>query len=66
MSNEIVSKMSNEIVSKDEWDSGRIDLLKRTVCKGATDDEFRLFLGALHELVVNDYNASPFGVPAPE
>jgi phage recombination protein Bet len=34
-----------EIVSKDEWDSGRIDLLKRTVCKGATDDEFRLFLG---------------------
>lgn len=33
----------NEIAHQ-EWDTERIDLLKRTICKGASDDEFKLFL----------------------
>lgn len=32
------------LVSADEWDRERIELVKRTYCKGATDDELALFV----------------------
>lgn len=33
------------VVAVEEWTRERIDLVKRTYCKGASDDEFALFLG---------------------
>src|SRR5687767_8282042 len=35
---------SNALVSAEEWDRERIELIKRTYCKGATDDELALFV----------------------
>lgn len=41
--------MSNEVVNRDtqsaiEWTGERLELLKRTICKDATNDEFSLFI----------------------
>lgn len=36
--------MSTELSVVGQWDSDQVDLLKRTICKGSTDDEFKLFL----------------------
>ena len=33
------------LAAADEWNRERIDLVKRVYCKGASDDEFALFLG---------------------
>jgi phage recombination protein Bet len=36
--------MENEVVIKQEWTRDQIELLKRTICKGSSDDEFKLFM----------------------
>lgn len=40
-----IATKTNEVAHYGEWDDSRIDLLKRTICKNSTDDEFKLFLG---------------------
>jgi phage recombination protein Bet len=39
-----IATTKNELAHHDEWSNERVDLLKRTICKGSTDDEFKLFL----------------------
>jgi len=36
--------MTNEVAVQNEWTAEQINLIKSMVCKGATDDEFKLFL----------------------
>ena len=36
--------MSTDLIVKSEWGSDQLELLKRTICKGASDDEFQLFV----------------------
>lgn len=44
MSNAIVKSPPAELVTDDAWPAEQVDLLKRTICKDSTDDEFKLFL----------------------
>lgn len=39
-----VSEKTSTVAIKADLNRDQIDLLKRTICKGATDDEFKLFL----------------------
>jgi phage recombination protein Bet len=43
MSTEIVTKQTTALVA-DEWSPERVDLLKRTICKGSSNDELAMFL----------------------
>lgn len=46
MSNELMTVGSQALVDG-TWTREKLDLLKRTICKDATDDEFALFMGAV-------------------
>lgn len=34
----------NEVALKNQWNTEQVELMKRTICKGSTDDEFSLFM----------------------
>ena len=38
----------NTMVATREFGHDQMELIKRTICKGATDDEFQLFMGVVH------------------
>lgn len=44
MSNELTQKQTTEISTNGDWGRDQLELLKRTICKGASDDEFQLFV----------------------
>lgn len=44
MTSELAPASGASILSADPWTRQRIELLKRTICKGATDDELDLFV----------------------
>lgn len=46
MSNEIV-RLEQQAIIDQNWTREKIDLLKRTICKDATDDEFMIFMAAV-------------------
>ena len=46
MSTQIVAKPENAVAVADEWTRERIETLKSTYCKGATDAELELFIEA--------------------
>lgn len=39
-----LARLENAPLAQDEWTDARVDLVKRTYCKGVSDDEFELFI----------------------
>lgn len=44
MTEMVVHQQNNQLAQADQFNRERLDLIKRTFCKGSTDDEFALFV----------------------
>lgn len=42
--NELATTTATQLAPHQEWTDARVELVKRTICKGATDDELALFV----------------------
>lgn len=47
----------------DEWSRDQLDLIKRTLAKGSTDDEFNLFIGTARRLRLDPFAKQIWSVP---
>ena len=52
---EVALRKDSEVVEINQLTAEQIELMKRTVAKGATDDEFKMFLHLAHK-----YGLDPF------
>ena len=53
---------SNKLQEKEYYDQKKIDLIKRTICKGATDDELQLFIQTCNKTGLDPFMRQIFSV----
>ena len=56
------SAHSNKLQEKEYYDQKKIDLIKRTICKGATDDELQLFIQTCNKTGLDPFMRQIFSV----
>jgi phage recombination protein Bet len=63
-SSEIVTQSghSNKLQQNQNYDQKKIDLIKRTICKGATDDELQLFIQTCNKTGLDPFMRQIFSV----
>lgn len=63
-SSELVTQSghSNKLQQKQSYDQKKIDLIKRTICKGATDDELQLFIQTCNKTGLDPFMRQIFSV----
>ena len=54
--------MSTELTIQNEWSKEKVELLKRTICKGATNDELELFLGVCKRVQLDPFSKQIYAV----
>lgn len=60
--NNVVVKPMSAVVDANEWNAERIDLLKRTICRGASNDELDLFLNICKRTQLDPFQKQIYAV----
>lgn len=54
--------MSNLVIKENEMTQDKIDLVKRTICKGATNDELQMFVGVCNKTGLDPFTKQIYAV----